>query len=164
MLYHCDSKSLGRLHFIGEQDRLFLFEQLIHIFFVFHQPSATYESIILGKNPVQQGVPRVAKVEGNGLVQFVAANDNKNQINPLFMTDLISLTNYDFCLVLDDSGSMQSRVEGNKTRWQELLEVASIAVEIGAALDDNGVDVLFLNREGRSNVRTLSEIKVSRQA
>lgn len=77
------------------------------------------------------------------------------------MTDLLSLTNYDFCLVLDDSGSMQTAVEGNKTRWSELLEVAQIAVEIGSALDDNGVDVMFLNREGRSNVRGLAELKVS---
>ncbi len=43
-------------------------------------------------------------------------------INPLFMVDLLSLTTYDFVLVLDDSGSMQSKTSGSKTRWMELME------------------------------------------
>ncbi len=37
--------------------------------------------------------------------------------------------------------------------------VASIAVEIGAALDGDGVEIMFLNRQGRSNVRSVEEVK-----
>lgn len=71
--------------------------------------------------------------------------------------DLMSLSAYEIVLVLDDSGSMASATSLGKTRWKELQEVARIAIEIGCALDENGVDIIFLNREGRSNVRTWAE-------
>lgn len=64
---------------------------------------------------------------------------------------------YDIVLVMDDSGSMSSATEKGKTRWSELQEVARIAVEIGCALDESGVDVLFLNREGARGVRSWKE-------
>lgn len=61
-------------------------------------------------------------------------------------------------MVLDDSGSMGTRIKGtNKTRWDELKEVAQIAISIAAALDDDGMDILFLNRPGKKGVRSWSD-------
>jgi hypothetical protein len=69
----------------------------------------------------------------------------------------MSLSTYEVVLVLDDSGSMTSAASLTKSRWKELQEVARIAIEIGCALDSNGVDIIFLNRQGASNVRTWAE-------
>ena len=92
------------------------------------------------------------KVESNRVFAVLQAW----KISPMFSVDLMSLAAYEIVLVLDDSGSMCTST-GKTTRWGELKDVARIAIEIGAALDDNGVDILFLNREGRSNVKSWDE-------
>lgn len=43
-----------------------------------------------------------------------------------FVCSDVEISSFDFVLMLDDSGSMQSRTEGSQTRWGELLEVANI--------------------------------------
>lgn len=65
-----------------------------------------------------------------------------------FFDDLCSLNRFDIALVLDDSGSMGSRA-GNRTRWDELREVAKIAIDVATTLDDDGIEVFFLNRGGK---------------
>jgi hypothetical protein len=79
------------------------------------------------------------------------------KVSPTFYTDLMSLSAYEIVLVLDDSGSMATATSKGMTRWKELQEVARIAIEIGCALDANGVDITFLNRAGAENVRTWAE-------
>jgi len=74
------------------------------------------------------------------------------KMNQLFFEDLVTLKNFDIILVLDDSGSMNSRVEGGITRWDELKQVTKIVVELAGAVDQNGCDIYFLNRQGRENV------------
>ncbi len=78
----------------------------------------------------------------------------------MFFSDLMSLSAYEIVLLLDDSGSMASDCEDDKTRWQELQEVARIAIEIGCVLDESGVDIMFLNRAGLSNVRSWKQAEL----
>merc|ERR1711991_89684 len=66
---------------------------------------------------------------------------------------------FDFVLVLDDSGSMQSRTKEGRTRWEELMEVTRIVVDLTTHLDDNGIDVIFLNRDGKKKVKKWGDVE-----
>jgi hypothetical protein len=54
---------------------------------------------------------------------------------------------------------MQLETENGLTRWDELKQVISIVIELGALLDDDGIDIIFLNRGSRRRVRSVHEIQ-----
>jgi hypothetical protein len=55
---------------------------------------------------------------------------------------------------------MNTREErSNVTRWDELKQSVRVALEILAALHENGVGVRFLNREGVANARSWEDGK-----
>ncbi|KAI9335955.1 hypothetical protein BDR26DRAFT_518403 [Obelidium mucronatum] len=69
---------------------------------------------------------------------------------------------YDIVVIADDSGSMQSKstlgpnndpYARTLTRWDELKSTVSIVTEIAAVLDDDGVDIYFLNRRPCRNIK-----------
>ena len=65
------------------------------------------------------------------------------------VSKLRKLEGIELVLLLDDSGSMHHKMnDGGKevTRWDVLRQLASIACEVGTALEPKGVDVHFLNR------------------
>jgi glutaredoxin len=69
------------------------------------------------------------------------------------------LEDFEIVFVCDDSGSMNTNVDGgDTTRWDELKNIVAIVAEVAAALDDNGIDVFFLNRSPVEGVRTSSQI------
>ncbi|KAI9335958.1 hypothetical protein BDR26DRAFT_865435 [Obelidium mucronatum] len=80
----------------------------------------------------------------------------RHEISNFMAVKMRRLEAYDIVIIADDSGSMQSRstlgLNANDpfartiTRWDELKETVSVAAEIGAVLDEDGVDVYFLNR------------------
>ena len=90
-----------------------------------------------------------------------------HEISDAFASRLRVLERFDIVLVCDDSGSMRAPVEVHSaqrafapsmTRWDELkLSVATVA-SIAACLDDDGIDIHFLNRPGLSSVRDTSVI------
>lgn len=86
--------------------------------------------------PVQQAQVRTG-VDDNRLQELLA----RFEVSLDCLEDLTSLGRFDIILVLDDSGSMRG------SRWQELLEVAGIVIEFCTALDDDGIDIHFLNRQ-----------------
>lgn len=58
------------------------------------------------------------------------------------------LKTYDCIFVVDDSGSMNVNEEaGGRSRWEEARDALAGMVEIAARIDDDGVDVHFLNSE-----------------
>ncbi|KAI9335968.1 hypothetical protein BDR26DRAFT_865460 [Obelidium mucronatum] len=89
-------------------------------------------------------------VERHGISNFMAVKMRR-------------LEAYDIVIIADDSLSMQlkstvSLTESDPfartpTRWQELKETVSIVAEIGAVLDEDGVDVYFLNRPPVRGIR-----------
>lgn len=80
--------------------------------------------------------------------------------------DLLKLSEYDIVVIVDDSGSMSrkavprdKRLPGVEypTRWQELQETLRSLLEIAVILDDDGVDLHFLNLGSVLGVKSLNE-------
>jgi hypothetical protein len=74
------------------------------------------------------------------------------EISAATVQQLLRLQNFDIVFLIDDSGSMRSRVDGCRTRWDELKDTVQAVVQLATALDDDGIDLYFLNREGMRNV------------
>ena len=81
---------------------------------------------------------------------------SRHGIRPDYIRALRNLEAFDIVLIADDSGSMaQESSQGDgtaTTRWGELRDVARVVVDIAAAVDQDGLDVFFLNREELKNV------------
>ena len=81
----------------------------------------------------------------------------KHGIRNEYIRALRNLEACDIVLICDDSGSMVSTVkqgDGTRTtRWGELKDTVKVVVDVAAALDDDGCDMYFLNREPSRNVR-----------
>ncbi|CAF2978143.1 unnamed protein product [Rotaria socialis] len=75
------------------------------------------------------------------------------EISPQIAARLNILANCEIVLLCDDSGSMNTPLQGtNQSRWDELKSVVNTVVDIGAVMDSNGIDVYFLNRDPMLNV------------
>lgn len=84
---------------------------------------------------------------------------DKYRISPYYHNDLKTLERFDIVIVADDSGSMSTQVDNRgKTRWDELKEVLSVVIELGVLLDEDGIDIMFLNRGSRRKVKSPQEI------
>ncbi|CAM4772508.1 unnamed protein product [Rotaria magnacalcarata] len=88
-----------------------------------------------------------------------AANDRiraiagRYEINDTLAQRLNILNQFEIVLLCDDSGSMNTPVDGTQgTRWDELRSIVQIVMEIGCVFDSNGIDVNFLNRSPMKNV------------
>jgi hypothetical protein len=70
------------------------------------------------------------------------------RISEAFLNDLLTLVDFNIVMVLDDSGSMNTNVtdQSTTTRWDQLKQAVRIAIDIGTILDNDGIDILFLNR------------------
>lgn len=74
------------------------------------------------------------------------------------------LTSFDIVLLCDDSGSMNEAVQPTpdnnfaRTRWEELKLTVRQLVDFAATIDQDGCDVMFLNRQGLANVRSPSAV------
>jgi hypothetical protein len=75
-----------------------------------------------------------------------------NEIDERYFEDVSSLDMYDIVIIADDSSSMNQSAGRGKTRWEELCESISKVVQLGSIFDDDGIDLFFLNREGKTNV------------
>ncbi|KAJ3315533.1 hypothetical protein HDU76_002167, partial [Blyttiomyces sp. JEL0837] len=94
----------------------------------------------------------------------IAQVAERHGINPLFFTRLSRLSEYEIVLILDDSGSMMIR-DGmgpggrEDTRWAELKEFVKVVLEIATVFDENGLDLIFLNRGAMYGVQTYSQVE-----
>jgi hypothetical protein len=78
----------------------------------------------------------------------------KYEISPTFQEDIDAIRKYDIVVIADDSGSMAEPSEYlsyrtnkfvKKTRWDELCETIEVITELAILLDDDGIDLWFLN-------------------
>lgn len=85
------------------------------------------------------------------------------EISAVAANELLLLREYDIVFLCDDSGSMQTmdghgRVSGVVvSRWDELKDTVEKVIRVAACLDDDGIDLYFLNREGANNVTSFEE-------
>ncbi len=67
---------------------------------------------------------------------------------------LSELSQFEIVCVCDDSRSMKTPVDNTGlTRWNELCSIIKIIVKICVIYDSNGVDIYFLNRDPKLNVK-----------
>jgi hypothetical protein len=84
---------------------------------------------------------------------------HEHHCHDVFMEDLQTLKDFDIVMICDDSGSMAYLAGPGKTRWEELKEVVKTVVEIACCLDDDGIELIFLNRPGMKNVSSAKQVK-----
>ncbi len=97
-----------------------------------------------------------------GKLQFLIG---KYEIRPDFCQKLRQLENYEIVIICDDSGSMSTIIDDDKnpmskkmTRWDELKNYVNVLIDISSALDKNGIDIYFLNRQGMYNVSDTNQV------
>ena len=67
---------------------------------------------------------------------------------------LTRLRDYEIVIVCDDSGSMNTPIDGSqRTRWDLLRDIVKLILEISVIFDSNGVDIYFLNQDPILNVK-----------
>jgi len=99
------------------------------------------------QQPVQQQIP-----------DAFAYYFQKYQISPYYRNDLMTLSQFDIIMVLDDSGSMGTATDVG-SRWGELKAMAAAVIDLGVLLDSDGIDVMFLNRGVRRGVRSMNDVQ-----
>jgi hypothetical protein len=90
-------------------------------------------------------------------------------INPMFANRMWRLQGYHIIIICDDSGSMNSPsnptvsredpYDPPKTRWDELKQTVGLIIDIATCVNQDGVDVYFLNREGKENVTHKNDLE-----
>jgi hypothetical protein len=89
------------------------------------------------------------------------------EIRPDFCSKLRQLEGFEIVIVCDDSGSMANVLDqtpgdpfGKKyTRWDELKHYVSIVTDIAGILDQNGLDIYFLNRPSVSGITHSEQVQ-----
>jgi hypothetical protein len=89
------------------------------------------------------------------------------EIRPDFCSKLRQLEGFEIVIVCDDSGSMANILDqtpgdpfGKKyTRWDELKHYVSIVTDIAGVLDQNGLDIYFLNRPSITGITRSDQVQ-----
>jgi hypothetical protein len=90
----------------------------------------------------------------------------KYKISPYYSQKLMILKSYEIAFIFDDSGSMCSILNDSPlntdtfkaTRWQELQYFANISVKLVNAINSNGCNVHFLNRDSKYHVQDMKQL------
>lgn len=90
--------------------------------------------------------------------QSAAVRLKKKHCHDFFIDKLRYLQGWDFVMICDDSGSMNTRTDQG-TRWTELCMNTKRTVKICTQLDPDGISVNFLNRKGSKNVTKFDQVK-----
>ncbi|KAJ3409627.1 hypothetical protein CcCBS67573_g01790 [Chytriomyces confervae] len=93
----------------------------------------------------------------------------RQEISNLMALKLRKLEAYDIVIICDDSGSMNTKSTMGlqvsnpyapaTTRWDELKLTVQIVTDIAATLDEDGIDVYFLNRAPVRNVFSAEQLQ-----
>ncbi len=89
------------------------------------------------------------------------------EIRPDFCSKLRQLEGFEIVIICDDSGSMASLLDqspgdpfGKKySRWDELKHYVSIVTDIAGILDQNGLDIYFLNRPSVTGITHSDQVQ-----
>lgn len=101
-------------------------------------------------------IPTVEELEQR--FQSAAIRLKKKHCHDFFIDKLRYLQGWDFVMICDDSGSMNTATDQG-SRWAELLMNTKRTVKICTLLDPDGMSVNFLNRKGSKNVTNFEQVK-----
>lgn len=80
------------------------------------------------------------------------------ELSPDALRELQVLEAWDIVFVADDSGSMASAVATGGTRWDELCRTVEAVAEIASCLDEDGLDLYFLNNGVHKNLTSKASV------
>ncbi len=81
-------------------------------------------------------------------------------INKMFKDALWQINEKHIIVLCDDSGSMNTQVDGTKTtRWNELCKAVNEILKFAMIFDPIGMDIHFLNRPGVKSVTSVQQIE-----
>jgi hypothetical protein len=92
---------------------------------------------------------------------------HKHEICENFKYKLKQLETFEIIIVIDDSGSMNTRAGSvnvnnpNQTRWEEAKKTSSIIIDIASIMDNNGVNIHFLNRSPLIGISSSEQLDLS---
>ena len=99
------------------------------------------------------------------------ALQGQHEIRPDWIPRLRQLEGFSIVFIADDSGSMNTDVTvpgrvvnpyGPRcTRWTELCQTVSTVVELATALNDAGVDIVYLNRPPMRGVTSAAQVQAA---
>ena len=73
---------------------------------------------------------------------------------------LEKLRGYEIAVVCDDSGSMNTPLDGtDQTRWDQLRKVVTMVLDVVMPLNPRGVDLYFLNRDPLRHVKDPAQVQ-----
>ena len=94
-----------------------------------------------------------------------AKQQGELNMNDKYIEKLLQLQGFDIVIIVDDSGSMQLPSDYQpdpavkQTRFQELYNCITKISKIANVMDDDGIDLIFLNSGIWKNVRTDAAVK-----
>lgn len=111
-------------------------------------------------------VPVIVPLDDYRLARFRELA-GRYEIRPDFCSKLRQLEGYEIVIICDDSGSMANVLDqtpgdpfGKKyTRWDELKHYVSIVTDIAGVLDQNGLDIYFLNRPSVTGITHSDQVQ-----
>ncbi|CAF3705060.1 unnamed protein product [Rotaria sp. Silwood1] len=124
-------------------------------------PQQSYQNPPYGSNPQQPqaggyNASSYGSPATNDRLRAIAA---RYEINDTLAQRLNILQQFEIVVLCDDSGSMNTPVDGTTgTRWDELRSIVQIVMELGTVFDSNGIDVHFLNRPSMPNVTDARQV------
>ncbi|KAJ3382662.1 hypothetical protein CcCBS67573_g09229 [Chytriomyces confervae] len=123
-----------------------------------NQPPPLYSEDYADKYQQQPGIEKAQAREALRLEAFKHLVE-RHEISNLMALKLRKLEAYDIVVICDDSGSMNIKCAAGSdpyapipTRWDELKQTVLTVTDIASTLDEDGIDVYFLNRPPLRNV------------
>jgi len=101
------------------------------------------------------------------LIQRLYIIAARYEIQDEFIKAIKMLYNIEIVILIDDSGSMNEQSDSPPTshpytpfsRWNEAERIFEHVMFIATALNPNGIDLFFLNRQSYTNIRNIEQIK-----
>lgn len=84
---------------------------------------------------------------------------SKYEINPELSEKLGILDRFNFEIIIDDSGSMNTPINNENTRWDKLKNILEILLEIIHIYTNDGVTINFLNRKKCEFINDVNDIQ-----
>ena len=113
-----------------------------------NQPEPQY----VPQRDYQKLINECKSVQLNGIM-------NKYEINSFYSEKFLIIEDYDIVFLIDDSSTTSELNDSQQSiRLEQLKHVVRIVIDIATIFIDDGVDLFFLNREPKYNIKNVIDI------